>query len=162
MPVGNHLPNPLARRSTVHPCKCARNGIAVRVRISITVALSPPLDRLSGAPMRINIWGDATIPAHFTRSTAIKTALRVEQRALVGSSTALPVGKQHVNGFSHRNSSVMMASAHASRRNNIPVLVGQRQKMAGLGFLSPRIRDTFAPFLATVWLLSRSNLYPVG
>ncbi len=95
------------------------------------------------------------VPEHLPGSLRIEAFICIEERAFVGTITALHVRKKLLECLRHVICIVMIASHDLGCGDNIAVFIRQWQDIARLGVLPSLIGDAFAPFLATVWLPSR-------
>ena len=103
----------------------------------------------------VNVRYYAAIPQHFACFPRIKAAIGIEVCSGVLETTTLQIIKDLLDCLFQVIRIMMMPRKDPCCRNNIPISVNYWQDIAGLGLLATLVGDTFAPFLATVWLPSR-------
>ncbi len=143
------------RLEFVNPCERSLTHKAPLVHQYIEMSLTSTLDTLSIALVLCNVGLNPAIPQYLSRSSCIEAAICVEDRSFVIQSTSLQVSEDIPKLLHKLIPVIMIASYDACRCKNVPISIGYRQNVAGLGLLSALIGDFFAPFFAALWLPSR-------
>ena len=90
------------------------------------------------------------IPQHLTGCLCIEAFICIEERTLVGETTAPHVRKKLLERLRYVICVVMVASPELACSDNVAISISQSEDVACLGLLPPLVGDTFAPFLAIV------------
>ena len=139
----------------VNPGERSFTDKAVFVHITIEMALASTLDAFSIALVLRNVGNNPAIPQHLPRFTRIEATISIEEGTVIVEFTPLHVLEQLLNRCFQIVTIIMVARYQLCRGNNIAVLGGYWQNIAGLGLLASLIGDCFAPFFAALWLPSR-------
>jgi hypothetical protein len=143
------------RPKLINPCKRSFNHEPLPVDLTLEMSPSPTFDPFTIAFVLRNVRTDPSIPQHLPCFSRIKGCISVKDGTLILQPTSLHIFEQLQNRLFEIEAIIMLPGNDTSRGNNEAIPVNQRDDIAGLGFLSPLIANTFAPFLATVWLPSR-------
>ena len=139
----------------VNPGEGSFTDKAMLVHIAVEMTLPSAFDGLSVALVFSNVGKNAAVPQHLPRFTRVKATISIETCTGIVELTPLHVLEQLLNRCFQIVTIIMVARYQLCRGNNIAVLGGYWQNIAGLGLLASLIGDCFAPFFAALWLPSR-------
>ncbi len=143
------------RPELVNPSKRSLNNEPLLVDLFIEIPFASALDMFPVPFVLRNVRTYSSIPQHLPRFSCIKTTICIEEGTAVLQAVPLQIRK-NLADCSFQIIAISMATSNdLACPNNIPIPIDYGNDIAGLRFLASLILDTFAPFLATVWLPSR-------
>jgi hypothetical protein len=139
----------------INPGKRSFNHEPLLVDLAMKLSLSPTFEPFAIAFVLRNVGTHPSVPEQFPCFSRIKCSISVKEGTFVVQPTSLHIFEQLVDCLFEGETIIMLPCNDIGRGDDEAISVDQRNDIAGLGFLSPLISNTFAPFLATVWLPSR-------
>ncbi len=139
----------------INPGKRSFNDEPLLVDLAMKMSLSPTFGPFAIPLVLRNVGTDPSIPEQLPSFSRIKGSISVEEGTFVVQPTALHVFEQLINRRFEVEAIIMLPCNDIGGGDDEAMPLDQRYDITGLGFLSPLISNTFAPFLATVWLPSR-------
>ena len=139
----------------VNPGEGAFTDEAALVRLCVEMTFPSTLNVFTIPLILRNVGNDPAVPQQLPGCACIKATIRIKQGTFIVQPATLHVFEHVLQFLIELKAVIMLACNDASRSNDRAIFVRYWEDVAGLGFLAPLVADTFAPFLAALWLPSR-------